>query len=66
MGSISFPKRLLLDPGHSVSTSLRSEPAPDCDGANCLGAEGAYDGPHWHFVESGVDPVAGPRVYPID
>jgi hypothetical protein len=61
----------LRDPSDSQVPRVRVEDAGDCDGSVCgLGGKDesgvwCYPDPHYHLVESGLMPEAGPRIYAI-
>jgi len=68
---ITFPASALRDPGESQELIVGYEEALFCDGSECGSALPSEDGelellpPHWHIVEQGKSPDAGPRIYPI-
>jgi hypothetical protein len=61
----------LRDPRESAEITIVTEEAPYCDGSECGAAVQGEDGelellaPHWHVIEKGRLPEAGPRCYPI-
>jgi hypothetical protein len=61
----------LRDPGDSEEFIVATEEAPYCDGSDCGAACFSEDGelellaPHWHVIEKGWSPEAGPRCYLI-
>ncbi len=68
---ISFPLAALRDPAESEEVLVSSEEAVFCDGSECAWADYSEDGelellpPHWHFIERGRLPDAGPRCYAV-
>ena len=67
---IHVPASALRDPGDSEETIIGSEEALFCDGSECGSAvfsvgELELLPPHWHVIEQGKSPDAGPRRYPI-
>jgi hypothetical protein len=68
---IYFSAASLLDPGDSANTFVGEEVAVSCDGSECGATVFSEDGeleilpPHWHIVERGTVPEAGPRRYPV-
>lgn len=61
----------LRDPGESAEMAVGYEEALGCDGSECGFTVFSEDGelelvqPHWHLIEKGKSPEAGPRLYPI-
>ena len=60
------------DPADSAEITIAIEEAGLCDGSVCgttgvPGHDGELDllAPHWHMIEKGRSPEAGPRCYPI-
>ncbi len=68
---ISIPAASLRDPAESAEVVVGFEEALFCDGSECGSAVFSKDGelellpPHWHMIELGKSPEAGPRRYPI-
>jgi hypothetical protein len=59
------------DPAESAEITIAIKEAGLCDGSECgiavPGQEGELEllAPHWHMLEKGRSPEAGPRCYPI-
>jgi hypothetical protein len=68
---IGFSASALRDPGDSKEVTIGSEEALFCDGSECRSAVFSEDGelellpPHWHVIEKGKSPDAGPRVHSV-
>lgn len=68
---IRIPAAALRDPADSADVIPMIEDAPFCDGSECgltvFSENGELDllQPHWHLIEKGRAPEAGPRIYPI-
>jgi len=68
---IRIPAAALRDPADSEILMVRIEPAYDCYGEECNDTVFSADGeleprsPHFHVVESGKQPEAGPRYVAI-
>lgn len=60
---ITIPRELIRDPLDSLETRLSIEAAPECNGEEC--GVWSLDSPHYHLVEVGHEPDAGPRRYAI-
>jgi hypothetical protein len=58
------------DPAESAEIVVATEEAAYCDGSECGAAAPGENGelellaPHWHVLEKGRSPEAGPRCYP--
>jgi hypothetical protein len=61
----------LRDPEDSAVSTISLEDGAYCDGSECGVAIFSSDGdlellpPHWHLVEKGKSPDAGPRRIPV-
>ena len=68
---ISVPASALRDPADSREVIISYEEALFCDGSECGSAVPLEDGslellpPHWHIIERGKIPDAGPRVHSV-
>ena len=68
---LGSPASSLRDPGESEWPAAAIEEALFCDGSKCGAVVFTEDGklqllhPHWHLIETGKLPDAGPRIYPI-
>lgn len=68
---LTIPAAALRDPAGSAETAIVTEEAAYCDGSECGAAMPNDNGElellvlHWHMIERGRSPEAGPRCYPI-
>lgn len=68
---ITISAAALRDPADSAEIAVVTEEAAYCDGSECSSGMPNENGelellsPHWHMVERGRSPEAGPRCYPI-
>jgi len=68
---IRIPAAALRDPSGSAEVAIHCEDAGFCDGSECgltvfsEDVELELAQPHWHLIEQGRTPEAGPRIYPI-
>jgi hypothetical protein len=68
---LDFSAASQRDPAESAEITIAIEEAGLCDGSVCGTAAPGQDGelellaPHWHMIEKGRSPEAGPRCYPI-
>ena len=71
MAKMVIPAATLRDPKDSQELLIKLEDAGDCDGSVCgqlyvdRNGEESYPDPHHHLIESGREPEAGPRIYPV-
>jgi hypothetical protein len=68
---LGFSAASQRDPAESAEITIAIEEAGLCDGSVCGTAVPGQDGEsellaaHWHMIEKGRSPEAGPRCYPI-
>lgn len=68
---LGFSAASQRDPAESAEIAIAIEEAGLCDGSVCGTAGAGQDdelellAPHWHMIEKGRSPEAGPRCYPI-
>jgi hypothetical protein len=68
---IKIPAAAMRNPADSTEVAICCEDAGFCDGSECgltfIAEDGALElaQPHWHLIEKGRKPEAGPRIYPI-
>lgn len=71
MRRISVPAAALRDPAESEEVLVGFEDALFSDGSECRCTPFSEDGelellpPHWHIIERGRQPDAGPLIHPI-